>query len=92
MIFCLFFFAFGYTIVLVMSISVILSIVQIIIAVILVTTVLLQQIGGGLGSAFGGGGGASYHSKRGFEKILFTTTIVLGVLFGLTSILALIIQ
>ncbi|NOY35724.1 MAG: preprotein translocase subunit SecG [bacterium] len=74
-----------------MSVSVILSIVQIIIAALLVTTVLLQQIGGGLGSAFGGGG-ASYHSKRGFEKILFTTTIVLGVLFGLTALLALIIQ
>jgi len=74
-----------------MSVSVILSIVQIIIAVLLVAAVLLQQAEGGLGSAFGGGG-ASYHSKRGFEKTLFTATIVLGVLFGLTSVLALIMQ
>jgi len=57
----------------------------------LVAAVLLQQTGEGLGSAFGGGG-ASFRSKRGFEKTLFTTTIVLGVLFALTSLLALLIQ
>lgn len=70
----------------------ILPIVQIIIAVVLVTAVLLQQRGGGgLGGVFGGGGGGSYHTKRGFEKILFTTTIIFGILFVLSTILALLV-
>jgi len=68
----------------------ILPIIQIILAVILTTVVLLQQSGGGLGSAFGGGGG-SYHTRRGFEKILFRTTIVVGILFVLSTLLALVI-
>ncbi len=71
----------------------ILPIAQILIAAILVTVILLQQMGGGgLGSAFGGGGGASYHTKRGLEKILFTTTIIFAILFSLSTILALLIQ
>jgi len=68
----------------------ILPIIQIIIAVVLVVVVLLQQKGGGLGAAFGGGG-ASYHTKRGFEKALFTTTVIFGILFAATSLLALLI-
>ena len=71
-------------------ISQILPIIQIVIAVILVTMILLQQIGGGLGAAFGGGI-SSYHTKRGFEKMLFTGTIIFAILFAITSILALII-
>ena len=74
-----------------MSASDILSIIQIVISVVLVTAVLLQQIGGGLGSAFGGAG-TSYHTKRGFEKTLFTGTIILGTLFVLSTILALLIR
>lgn len=73
------------------SIANILPIVQIVISAVLVTVILLQQMGEGLGSAFGGGG-TSYHTKRGFEKILFTTTIVFSILFGLSTILALLIQ
>ncbi len=68
----------------------ILPLAQIIISVVLVAAVLLQQKGGGLGVAFGGGG-ASYHTKRGLEKILFATTIIFGVLFAITSLLALLI-
>ena len=56
----------------------ILNIVQIAVAVLLITTILLQQRGSGLSSAFGGGGGV-YYQKRGIEKILFRTTIILAV-------------
>ena len=66
------------------------SIIQIIIAVILVIVILLQSRGSGLGAAFGGGEGNVYRTKRGFEKILFISTIVLSVLFlgvALTNIL-----
>lgn len=61
-----------------------LNIAQIIIAVLLVTTILLQQRGSGLSSAFGGGGGV-YYQKRGVEKILFRSSIVLSALFLITA-------
>lgn len=62
----------------------ILNIIQIVIAVLLTITILLQQRGAGLGSALGGEGGV-YYKKRGAEKIIFITTIVLAVLFVLTA-------
>lgn len=72
-------------------ISNILPIIQIIIAVVLVTAILLQQRGGGLGVAFGGDS-SSYHTRRGFEKILFTVTVIFAILFVITSLLALLIK
>ncbi|PIQ92780.1 MAG: preprotein translocase subunit SecG [Parcubacteria group bacterium CG11_big_fil_rev_8_21_14_0_20_39_14] len=57
------------------------NIFQIIIAGLLITAILLQQRGAGLSSAFGGGESNVYSKKRGFEKLLFTSTIVLAVLF-----------
>ena len=67
----------------------ILPFVQIGIAVLLVAVILLQQKGEGLSATFGGGGGGVYRTKRGLEKILFISTIVLAALFllaGLTSV------
>lgn len=69
----------------------ILPIIQVVISAVLITAILLQQRGGGLGIAFGGSG-ASYHTKRGFEKILFTTTIIFGILFVIVSLLSLFIR
>jgi len=72
----------------------ILTISQIIISICLVITILLQQRGAGGAGIFGGGGGgggASYYKKRGFEKILFTSSIILAGLFLLTSFLNLLI-
>jgi len=59
--------------------------------VLLVGAILLQQRGSGLGGIFGGGG-ESYHTKRGFEKILFTSTIILATLFLLSTFVALLIK
>jgi len=56
------------------------NIIQIIIACLLTTAIILQQKGVGLSSAFGGEGGV-YRVKRGAEKLLFTATIILTVLF-----------
>ena len=53
---------------------------QLILAVLVIVSILLQQQGSGLGAAFGGEGNF-YRSKRGLEKVLFYTTIVLVVLF-----------
>lgn len=57
-----------------------LEIVQLVLAVLVVIAILLQQQGSGLGGAFGGEGNF-YRSKRGLEKVLFYSTIVLIVLF-----------
>ncbi len=63
----------------------ILSISQVVIAISLIVTILLQQRGAGGSGIFGGGGGGGYYAKRGFEKVLFVTTIVLSCLFILTA-------
>jgi len=63
-----------------------LSIIQILISIALIAVVLLQQQGTGLGDAFGGGGGGAYRSKRGFERVLHRTTIVLAILFVASAI------
>lgn len=63
--------------------------IQLFIAILLVVTVILQTRGSTGGMAFGGGT-ESYRSKRGMEKVLFYTTIVLTSLFALISILSLI--
>ena len=61
--------------------------IQIVLSVLLVIGVLLQQSEAGLGSGFGGGDGFSsgYHTKRGAEKTIFIFTIIVAVLFALTS-------
>ena len=74
-----------------MALGSIISIFQIFISVVLVISVLLQQRGSSLGSSFGGTG-TSYHTKRGFEKILFNSTIIFGILFVASTIATLIIK
>lgn len=67
-----------------MSLSLIISIVQIVVCALLAVAILLQQRGGSAGGAFGGAG-ASYFTRRGLEKVLFIATIILGIIFvGLT--------
>lgn len=69
-----------------------LTIFQIIISIGLIITILLQQRGAGTSGLFGGGGGSgSYHTKRGLEKVLFISSIVLATLFIITAFLSLII-
>lgn len=57
-----------------------LNIVQLAVAILLITAILLQARGTGLGATFGGEGNV-YRTKRGVEKLLFKSTIVLGVIF-----------
>ena len=55
----------------------------------MIIVILLQGRGSGLGAAFGGGG-VTYSTKRGAEKWLYYSTIVLVILFfgiALASIL-----
>lgn len=62
---------------------------QIIISILLIIAILMQNRGTGLGNAFGGSGGV-YLTKRGIEKKLFIATIVLAILFFLSSFAGLI--
>jgi len=66
-----------------------LLVIQIIISVFLIGAILLQAQGSGLGIAFGGSS-SSYHTKRGVEKTIFITTIILAALFAILSIVALV--
>ena len=60
---------------------------QIVLSILLIGLILLQQSEAGLGTAFGGGDGFSsgYHTKRGMEKTIFTTTIVVAIVFVATA-------
>lgn len=65
--------------------------VQIILAILLMAAILLQRTGASLGGAFGADNFSSgFHTRRGSEKTLFTATIVLGILFALSALLALV--
>jgi len=66
------------------------SVVQIIVSLMLVVFILLQAQGTGLGSTWGGGG-ETYHTRKGVEKIVFISTVVLIVVFILLSVASLIL-
>lgn len=71
-----------------MNIHLVISIGQVVVVILLITTILLQQKGVGLGSAFGGGDSV-YTTRRGPEKFIFYSSIILAVLFltlGLISV------
>lgn len=71
----------------------ILPYVQIIVSIVLVLAILLQQSSAGVGGALGGSDGGSFHqTRRGFEKFLFYLSIVCGILFALSTLLAIIIK
>ncbi|MBI3632004.1 MAG: preprotein translocase subunit SecG [Candidatus Vogelbacteria bacterium] len=63
---------------------------QIVLSVVLVCLVLLQQSEAGLGAWSGGMSGANnFRSKRGAEKFIFLTTILISTLFILSAVAAL---
>lgn len=63
------------------NLAYILTIIDMVIMVGLIISVSLQNKSSGLSTVFGGGGGV-VSTRRGSEKWLFYTTIVLGVLFA----------
>jgi protein translocase SecG subunit len=63
--------------------------IQIILAVILVAGILVQRNEEGLGSAFGGSGSGVSYAKRGLEKQIFIATIIIAILFIITSVVTL---
>jgi protein translocase SecG subunit len=69
----------------------ILNVIQIILGVMLIGLILLQSKGTGLGSTFGGDMGF-YGTKRGAEKMIFNFTIVVAVVFFISSLLGVILS
>lgn len=68
--------------------------IQIILAISMIAAVLIQQSDASAGGAFGGADNwnAGYHTRRGSEKILFNITVILSILFALSSLLAIVIK
>ena len=61
--------------------------VQVVISLLLIVCVLLQAKGGqGWSMSFSGGGGGAYRTRRGAERLIFNSTIALGILFALMSL------
>jgi preprotein translocase subunit SecG len=72
--------------------SSILPYIEIVLAVLLVVAILLQQSDASAGGAFGGDSFSSAHrTRRGFDRTLFISTIVIAVLFTVSAFLALLI-
>lgn len=65
--------------------------VQAVISVLLIIFILLQHKGSALGGAFGGDGNV-YKSKRGLDGFLHNGSIVLAILFFVSSVVGLIMQ
>lgn len=69
----------------------ILFVLQIAVPCLLIVCILVQQRGTALGSAFGGEGGGFYVKRRGLEKKIFVSTVVLAALFLIVSLLNLLV-
>ena len=69
-----------------------LPLVEIVLSILLVGAVLLQTRGAGVGGAFADTSTTSYYKRRGAELFLFRATAVMGVLFVLVSLLALVVH
>jgi protein translocase SecG subunit len=73
-------------------ISQLLPYIQVTLAVLLCIGILIQQTAAGLGGALGDSFTSSHHTRRGFEKFAFNTTVILAIAFALSAFLALIIK
>lgn len=71
-----------------MNLNSIIQIVMVISAILMIITILLQQRGATLGAGFGSSG-ELYTTRRGLDKSLFDTTVVLAVIFILSILAAL---
>ena len=73
-----------------MSINEILQYIMLGSAVLMILAILLQQRGASLGAGFGSSG-ELFTTRRGFDKNLFDTTIVLAVVFVLSILTGLLL-
>ncbi|MCX6716987.1 MAG: preprotein translocase subunit SecG [Candidatus Taylorbacteria bacterium] len=73
------------------NISSVLPYIQIILAVALIGLILMQRTSASLGGAFGGGSdnfSSAFHTRRGLEKTIFNITIVVAIIFVITTVVS----
>lgn len=70
-----------------------LAIAQLVVAILLIILILLQERSSGLSGILGGdaSGSSFYQTRRGLEKIVFWTTIILAAAFAALSLANLIL-
>jgi preprotein translocase subunit SecG len=68
------------------------AIIQIILSVVIITLILLQERSSGMSGLLGGSGEGYYQARRGMEKMIFYSTIVLAVIFVALAVYQLFIQ
>lgn len=74
------------------TLQAVLPIAQIVLSLLLIVGIVLQSRGASLGGAFGGDNFAStFFKRRGAEKFLFQTTVVVAVLFVAAAVLSFLI-
>lgn len=56
-------------------------ILQAVVAILIIVLILLQERSSGLSGIFGGSESSAYQTRRGLEKIVFYSTIVLTIIF-----------
>ena len=66
-------------------------ILQILVSILLIFLILIQARGAGLGEAWGGSS-EFFVSRRGMEKIIFTATVILAIIFLLSSFISLLLS
>jgi protein translocase SecG subunit len=71
------------------SLVAILPYIEIVLAILIVIAILLQKSEAGVGGSFGGSDNfaSGFHTRRGFEKKLFYFTIIISILFIISSLL-----
>lgn len=72
----------------------ILPYIQMVLSILLVVAILIQKSEAGVGGSFGGSDNfnAGFHTRRGFEQKLFYFTILIAILFVVSSLLILLIK
>ncbi|MEI6528714.1 MAG: preprotein translocase subunit SecG [bacterium] len=75
------------------SLVTLLPYIQIALAIVLIVAIMIQKSEAGVGGSFGGSDNfnSGFHSRRGFERILFISTIIIGILFAVSALVALFI-
>ena len=68
------------------------AIIQIVLSVLIIALILLQERSSGMSGLIGGSGEGYYQARRGMEKFVFYSTIILSVAFVGLAIYQLFIQ
>lgn len=57
--------------------------IQVVVSIALIVLIILQERSAGISGIFGGGdGGTLYQTRRGVERVIFISTVVLVIIFA----------